>query len=51
MNWLKIIPLVGSVIGLVERFVNKPQPPAPAPAPEDKSAAARAKARWMNRDR
>ncbi len=49
MNWLKVIPLVGSVISLVERFVNRPQPPAPAP--EDKSAAARAKARWMNRDR
>ena len=44
MNWLKLIPLVGSVVDLVEKLVNKP-----SPVPESKDAAKRAADRWFNR--
>lgn len=40
MNWLKLIPLVPTVIRFVENLVNKPQ------APQGKDAARKAKAEW-----
>lgn len=45
---LKLIPLVGTVVGVVERFVNKPTAPK---ADRDPNAAKKAKKAWEDAKR